>query len=62
MPEYLAAIPADPFDGKPLRYKKAQKGYVIYSIGLDRQDDGGKGLRPEMPPEAKYDLVFSVGR
>ena len=62
VPEYLAAIPADPFDGKPLRYKKAQKGYVIYSIGPDRQDDGGTGLRPEMPPEAKYDLVFSVGR
>lgn len=42
VPQYLTAVPADPFDGKPLRYKKASpKGYVIYSIGADRQDDGG---------------------
>src|ERR1035441_3788064 len=32
----------DPYDGKPLRYKKlTPKGYVVYSIGRNRVDDGG---------------------
>jgi hypothetical protein len=39
VPGYLKAVPPDPFDGKPLRYNPV-KG-VIYSVGLDLQDDGG---------------------
>jgi len=41
VPKHLEEIPADPFDGKPLRYKKLDKGYVIYSIGPNGVDDGG---------------------
>jgi hypothetical protein len=42
-PKYLPAISADPFDGKPLRYMllKDNHGYVVYSVGKDRKDDGG---------------------
>jgi hypothetical protein len=40
-PECLHAVPADPFDGKPLRYKKKAEGVVVYSIGPDGKDDGG---------------------
>jgi hypothetical protein len=29
----LANIPADPYDGKPVRYRKASDGVVVYSIG-----------------------------
>lgn len=40
-PKFLASIPADPFDGQPLRYQKgAQGGYVLRSIGADARDDG----------------------
>jgi hypothetical protein len=39
--DILPAIPADPFDGKPLRYVKRDEGVTVYSIGLDEQDDGG---------------------
>ena len=48
LPETLAGddLPADPFDldGAPLRYKRHAKGkgYVVYSIGDDGQDDGGE--------------------
>ncbi len=38
---YLEAVPQDPFDGQPLRYKKLPKGYVVYSVGEDGKDDGG---------------------
>jgi hypothetical protein len=38
---FLASVPADPFDGQPLRYRKLDRGYVIYSVGPDLTDDGG---------------------
>lgn len=41
VPAYLAAVPMDPFDGKPLKYKLDAGGYVIYSVDRDRADDGG---------------------
>lgn len=41
VPAFLPAELMDPFDGKPIRYKKLAKGYMVYSIGPDRKDDGG---------------------
>lgn len=41
VPKFLPEIPDDPFDGKPLRYRPLDPGYVIYSISTDLQDDGG---------------------
>jgi hypothetical protein len=40
-PEYLSEVPADPYDGLPLRYRRQDDHVVIYSVGPDRQDDGG---------------------
>lgn len=31
----------DPYDGKPIRYRLTETGFRIYSIGSDREDDGG---------------------
>ena len=43
VPQFIAAIPTDPMDGKPLRYEKqADGGYVLYSIGWNKVDDGGR--------------------
>jgi hypothetical protein len=41
VPEYLENVPLDPFDLKPLRYRKREGKWVIYSIGPDGKDDGG---------------------
>ena len=41
-PKYLAAIPNDLFSGKPLIYKPTETGYLLYSVGLNEKDDGGK--------------------
>jgi ABC-type transport system involved in multi-copper enzyme maturation permease subunit len=42
VPDKLAAIPADPYDGQPLRYRRNSDGVIIYSVGPDKVDDGGK--------------------
>ncbi len=40
--KYLQAWPKDPFDGAPLRWKRLEDGLVIYALGNDGVDDGGK--------------------
>jgi ABC-type transport system involved in multi-copper enzyme maturation permease subunit len=42
VPSKLANIPVDPYDGQPLRYRRNTDGVVIYSVGPDKTDDGGK--------------------
>jgi hypothetical protein len=42
VPKYLAAVPKDPMDGLPLRYRRRTDGVVVYSLGADATDDGGK--------------------
>ena len=47
VPNYLSAVPADPFGGgEPLRYKVIGKTYKLWSIGPDGRDDGGKPIPP----------------
>jgi len=43
-PESLGHDPTDPFSGEPLRYRASDDGqsFVIYSVGPDQDDDGGK--------------------
>jgi hypothetical protein len=41
VPKYLAAVPTDPEDGKPLRFKRRPDGLVVYWLGPDGTDDGG---------------------
>jgi hypothetical protein len=44
VPDYMPALPTDPYDasGGPLRYAQTADGYLLYSIGYDRDDDGGR--------------------
>ena len=42
VPEYLPAIPRDPFSDGPLRYKRDAAGYLLYSVGPNGKDDGGR--------------------
>jgi hypothetical protein len=44
----LKAVPRDPFDGRPLRIVKRGGGVVVYSVGVDEADDGGKLDRQKM--------------
>ncbi len=50
-PQYLATVPLDPYDGKPLHYRRVKDGIVIYSVGQDGVDNGGNlnGERLTLP-------------
>jgi hypothetical protein len=41
VPDFLPAVPEDIFNGSPLQYHRRADGYLLYSVGSDRKDDGG---------------------
>lgn len=47
----------DPFDDKPLRYKKRGAGFIVYSVDADGKDDGGAKPSPN-DTSAPRDLVI----
>ncbi len=63
VPEYLGSVPLDPFDGAALRYQTLAAGFVVYSIGRNGWDDGG---RPPTPGhergEGNWDITFTIER
>jgi len=61
VPQYLAQVPTDPFDGQPIRYRPDPPGYRLYSIGEDARDNGGRE-RNDQDRTTPYDLCFIVTR
>jgi hypothetical protein len=58
-PAYCRATPADPFEDEPLRYKRHDGSYAVYSIGADGQDDGG--VNWDVPySKSPQDIAFVV--
>ncbi|MGD9719740.1 MAG: hypothetical protein AB7O59_00805 [Pirellulales bacterium] len=47
VPALLPQVPADRLDGQPLRYAVRDGQPVVYSLGMDYDDDGGRGIDPE---------------
>lgn len=41
VPHLLPEVPVDRFDGQPLRYAVREGRPLVYSVGTDREDDGG---------------------
>ena len=51
VPGYLKAVPTDPFAlSGPLRYKTVGTKYLLYSVGPDGSDDGGKAISDTREP------------
>jgi hypothetical protein len=50
----LSPVPTDPFDGKPLRYRREGAGFVVYSIGKEGKFTGGA---PDQKPGG-WDILF----
>ena len=43
VPEFLPAVPLDPCDGKPMRYRMTNNGrYMLWAVAFDGKDDDGK--------------------
>jgi hypothetical protein len=62
VPEFAPSIPLDLFDNNPLHYKKLARGFLVYSIGPDFTDDGGKEKPAGAADSDHYDITFSVER
>jgi hypothetical protein len=56
VPAFLAEVLPDPYDGHPLRWRSAEGGVILYSIGRNRKDDSGTS--DEQRHEG--DLVFRL--
>lgn len=63
VPELLDTLPMDLADGQPLRYRRTDGGYLLYSVGYDGKDDGGQHA-DEYPAawRESLDVVFSALR
>jgi hypothetical protein len=48
-PQYLAAVPGDVFSGKALVYRPADEGYLLYSVGANDKDEGGRWYDDDPP-------------
>jgi hypothetical protein len=57
LPGSIAQIPGDPFTGQPLRWRRDEKGLVLYSVGPDLKDDGGAAWDAS---RGEGDLVFRL--
>jgi hypothetical protein len=57
VPEYAAELPKDVFDDADLRYRREGAGFVLYSIGINQRDDGGKTYEDRKKDETWEALV-----
>jgi tRNA A-37 threonylcarbamoyl transferase component Bud32 len=73
VPAYLTHVPQDPYDGKPLRYRRVADGVVLYSVGPDRTDNQAtldransqttldqSGMERTQPPPDGTDVGFRL--
>lgn len=59
VPKYLPQLPNDPYTGNSFVYRIDNEGALVYSLGKNLTDDGGKPLDDDYE---KYDHVFRVTR
>ena len=59
LPTYINSIPLDPFTGKKLLYSHDEETYVVYSAGINRQDDGGS-IKPKADEKRLLDQGLRI--
>jgi hypothetical protein len=56
---YLSSVPQDPFSGRPVIYRPQGTNWLVYSVGEDGVDDGGKRVgRSVSGTVTKGDLFY----
>jgi len=55
-PGFLPELPLDPFTGREYVYRKRGKGFIVYSLGENLKDEGGR--RGEGAKRWDYDIVW----
>lgn len=65
VPEYLDSVPRDPFGaGEPLKYRRTETGAIIYSIGPNEIDHGGRERNDNNVRDGGHfdtDITFTLG-
>ncbi len=56
VPEYIAGVPRDDFDGREMKYSPEKR--IVYSVGRDLKDSGG--IRNAEPADPQDDLSFKI--
>jgi len=56
VPAYMPSVPRDPFAPHPLTYAAQGERYLLYSLGPDGDDDGGRQLDGKLEVETDSDL------
>jgi hypothetical protein len=59
-PKYVAEVPKDIFNASELHYRQEGGGYLLYSVGVNGKDDGGKGYDDRKKGEDWDDLAVRV--
>ncbi|MEN6459049.1 MAG: hypothetical protein ABFC63_08970 [Thermoguttaceae bacterium] len=60
-PRYIAVVPKDTFNrDADLHYKRQGNGYLLYSVGINGADDGGRGTEDGRAGEGWDDLTVRV--
>ena len=59
-PKYVVEVPKDMFNASELHYRQEGGGYLLYSVGVNGKDDGGKGMDDRKAGEDWDDLAVRV--
>jgi hypothetical protein len=58
VPAYLSKVPQDPFTGQPMIYRLQGTNWLLYSVGPDRVDNGGRPAARTSSPSG--DLLYNM--
>jgi hypothetical protein len=60
-PDFTAELPAEIMNGQAYHYRRTEEGRcLLYSVGMDLQDDGGE-FDPKLKPNKQKDWIWSYG-
>lgn len=63
VPEYIVKLPPDPFSGEDFHYRREKAEWLLYSVGWDLDDDGGRaGERSREDGDMVYRSKTKEGR
>jgi hypothetical protein len=56
-PKYTSRLPSDPYLDQPLYYRRRGTGFLVYSVGANGIDEGGRTFNSQPPGD---DLVLEI--
>ena len=60
VPEFISALPRDVITGEAYKYQRTSDSFLLYSVGWNETDDGGKVGRKEKPLDSPQGALDSM--